>query len=63
VTEWRPSGPKPGKDGPGILYRLTQIAIKRLEVRNALHLGTPFERPDVTRAPVIILTARGPRRP
>ena len=60
MTEWRPSGPEPGKDGPGHLSRPAQTVINRPEVRNALHPGTPFERPDaprVTRPPVIILTA------
>jgi hypothetical protein len=64
VTEWRPSGPEPPKDGPGNLSRPAQNAINRPEVRNALHPRNPFELPDapcLTRPPVIILTVRGPR--
>ncbi len=60
MTEWRPSGPEPGKDGPGDPSRPAQTVINRPEVRVASHPGTPFERPDVprvTRPPVIILTA------
>ena len=62
MTEWQPSGPEPGKDGPGNLSRATQIAINRPEVRNACHPGNPFELPDappVSHPPVIILTAHG----
>jgi 1,4-dihydroxy-2-naphthoyl-CoA synthase len=54
VTEWQPSGPEPGKDGPGNLSRAAQIAINRPEVRNASR-----PRPNTSGAPVIILTAPG----
>ena len=60
MTEWRPSGPEPAKDGPGDLSRPAQTAINSPEVRNAGRPGNPFELPDaprVTRPPVIILTA------
>ena len=53
MTEWRPSGPEPGKDGPGILSRAAQIAINRPEVRNA----SLFELRSNGNPPVIILTA------
>jgi 1,4-dihydroxy-2-naphthoyl-CoA synthase len=57
VTEWWPSGPQPGKDGPGILSRAAQIAINRPEVRDAFRPTSLFELPDHRNAPVIILTA------
>ena len=66
MTEWRPSGPVPAKEGPGHLSGPAQTAINRPEVRNARRPGNPFELPDaprVTRPPVIILTARGRRHP
>jgi 1,4-dihydroxy-2-naphthoyl-CoA synthase len=72
VTEWQPSGPEPGKDGPGNLSRAAQIAINRPEVRNARHPGNPFElpgAPPASRLAVIILTTApcpdgvGPHRP
>jgi hypothetical protein len=57
VTEWRPSGPEPGNDGAGILYRAAQIAVDRPGVRNAARLASLFELPSNGNAPVIILTA------
>jgi len=63
VTEWRPSGPEPGKDGPGILSTPSQMALNRPEVRDASRPATPFELPNPRNTPVIIVTARGPRRP
>ena len=57
MTEWRLSGPEPGKDGPGILSRAAQIAINRPEVRNASRLASLFELPSNGNPPVIILTA------
>ena len=66
MTEWRPSGPEPGNDGPGNPFTPAQTVINRPEVRNARPPGDPFEMPAalrVTRLPVIILTASGPRRP
>jgi 1,4-dihydroxy-2-naphthoyl-CoA synthase len=57
VTEWWPSGPQPGKDGPGILSRAAQIAINRPEVRDAFWPTSLFELPNHRNAPVIILTA------
>ena len=62
MTEWRPSGPEPGKGGPGIPYQAAEIAINRSEVRNISRLAPPFESPDVPDAPVIILTVRSSRR-
>ena len=63
MTEWRPSGPKQGKRGPGTLSRAARIAMKRPEVRNASRLAPSFELPNVPDAAVIILTARSARRP
>ncbi len=63
MTEWRPSGPEPAKDAPGILSMTAQISINRPEIRNRPHPGTPFELPNTPGAPVIILTARSPGRP
>ncbi len=53
MTEWRLSGPEPGKDRP----RAAEIAINRPEIRN-VSLPTPlFELSNEPGAPVIILTA------
>ena len=57
MTEWRPSGPEPGKHGPGILSLAAQIAINRPEVRDAFRPTSEFELPNHGNAPVIILTA------
>jgi hypothetical protein len=60
VTEWRPSGPEPGKDGPGNLSRPALTAINRPEGRNASRSATRFALSNafnLTPDSVIILTA------
>ena len=46
MTEWRPSGPEPGKDGPGILSQAAETAINRSHVRNASPPKPLFELRD-----------------
>ena len=57
MTEWRPSGPEPGKHGRGILSRAAKITINRPQVRNASRPASLFELRSNGNLPVIILTA------
>ena len=60
MTEWRPSGPEPGKGGPGNLSSAAQAALNRPDARSAPRTATLFALPNaVTLTPdaVIILTA------
>ena len=54
MTEWRPAGPEPGKDGSG---NLSRTAINRPEVRSAVQSAPLFEPSNAPDVRVIILTA------
>ena len=57
MTEWRPSGPEPAKDGPGNLSGPAQTAINRPEGRSASQSASLSEPSNAPGARVIILTA------